>query len=148
MNGPVVAETAQASDIDAWLRLVLRTAENFPGLDMSDYADILIKNIGRGTALCVRAQNGLAGVLLFSPARRSLSFLAVDPALRRHGVATALIRRMLALMPEGNVEVVTFREGDEKGTAARALYRRFGFVPAELFYEFGYPVQRFVLRRD
>ena len=36
-------------------------------------------------------------------------------------------------------------EEDSKGTAPRALYRKFGFVEGELIEEFGYPNQRFIL---
>ena len=44
-----------------------------------------------------------------------------------------------------NISVSTFREEDEKGTAPRALYKKFGFVEDELIEEFGYPNQKFVL---
>ena len=35
-------------------------------------------------------------------------------------------------------------EGDEKGTAPRALYKKYGFCEGELTEEFGYPNQVFV----
>lgn len=142
------AVIAEPSDIPAWLALVMRVSDSFPGLDMADYAETLKKNIARKTALCVKSGDRMAGVLLFSPARRQLSFLATDPAFRRRGVASFLVEKMLERMPDGDITVTTFREGDEKGTAPRALYKRLGFVPAELFLEFDYPVQRFVLHRS
>lgn len=148
MNVPFEAIIAEPSDIPAWLELVTRVSDSFPGLDMADYAETLKKNIARKTALRVKSGDKMAGVLLFSPARRQLSFLATDPACRRCGVASSLMAKMLELMPEGDIAVTTFREDDEKGTAPRALYRRFGFVPGELFFEFDYPVQRFVLHRS
>lgn len=148
MKEPFAAVSAERSDVPAWLELVSRVSDSFPGLDLADYTDTLVKNIKRGTALCVKLKDRIAGVLLYSPARHRLSFLAVDPAFRRCGVASALIQKMLEQMPEGDIEVTTFREGDEKGMAPRALYRRFGFVPAELFFEFDYPVQRFILHRN
>ena len=43
------------------------------------------------------------------------------------------------------ITVSTFREEDEKGKAPRALYQKFGFVPAALTEEFGYPNQEFIL---
>ena len=67
---------------------------------------------------------------------------------RRRGVASALVSRMLVLMPAGDVSVTTFRAGDAKGAAPRALYARFGFEPAEELMEFDYPVQRMVLRAE
>jgi len=44
-----------------------------------------------------------------------------------------------------NITVSTFREGDTKGIAPRALYKKFGFVEGELIEEFGYSNQRFIL---
>ena len=43
------------------------------------------------------------------------------------------------------ITVSTFRENDDKGTAPRALYRKFGFKEGEMTEEFGYPTQIFVL---
>lgn len=142
------AETAMESDVAEWLALVWRVSENFPGLDMDDYTETLKKNIARETALCVRADGRLVGILLYSPTHHCLSCMAVDPDFRRRGIASALVREMLGRMPVGDISVTTFREEDEKGVAPRALYRSFGFVPAELFTEFDYPVQKFVLHRD
>lgn len=45
------------------------------------------------------------------------------------------------LAPDREVWVTIFREKDPKGTAPKALYRRFGFVEAELVEELGYPGQ-------
>ena len=144
---PLYAAPASDADIDGWMELVTETAESFPGLDMKEYAVFLKKSIDRGTALCVRLDEKIAGILLYSPEDRVLGCMAVHPAYRRRGVASALVSEMLRRMPEGDVTVTTFREGDEKGTAPRGLYERLGFEPEELFYEFGYPVQRFVLHR-
>jgi hypothetical protein len=52
------------------------------------------------------------------------------------------------LDPTKDITVSTFREEDEKGTAPRALYKKFGFEEDELIEEFGYPNQRFVLRAE
>ena len=46
-----------------------------------------------------------------------------------------------------DIVVSTFREGDDKGAAARAFYKKFGFVEGELIEEFGYPCQVFTLHR-
>ena len=43
------------------------------------------------------------------------------------------------------ITVSTFREGDEKGLAPRALYKKFGFEEDELTIEFDYPNQKFIL---
>jgi Mn-containing catalase len=46
-----------------------------------------------------------------------------------------------------DIIVDTFREQDSKGKAARALYKKFGFVEGELTMNFNYPNQRFVLKK-
>lgn len=77
-----------------------------------------------------------------------LSFLVVHPEYRRRGIATQMINRMLMKL-DGKKDIVveTFREGDEKGIAARALYQSLGFIPGELCLgENAYPTQMFVLR--
>ena len=67
---------------------------------------------------------------------------------RKRGIASALIEQLLKdLDPERDVWVTTFRENDPKGVAPRTLYQKLGFVADELVEEFGYPNQKFVLRR-
>ncbi len=147
VNLNISAACATEQDIPAWLALVNCVAEDFPGLDLDEYTVILKKNIDRQTALCVREDGKLAGILLFSPRQQCLSCMAVHPSYRRSGIASALVAEMLRRMPEGDISVTTFRAGDAKGAAPRALYQKFGFTPDELLVEFDYPVQRFVLRR-
>ncbi len=145
---PDTAIPALPEDETAWMNLVAQVRENFPGLDLADYRSTLKKNLSRGTALCVKRGGKIIGILLFSPHRGCLSFLAVHPDYRRQGVASLLIEKMLSLLPKDKpVTVTTFREGDALGAAPRALYQRFGFVPGREFEEFGYPVQEFVLSR-
>lgn len=136
---------ATASDIPAWLTLVRRVAAEFPGFKLEEYKTALEENIARNSALFAEIDGAMAGVLLFSYEDRELLFLAVLPKYRRFGVASALISRMLLKLPAGDVTLTTFCEEDKNGEAARALYQKFGFVPAEICREFDYPTQRFVL---
>ena len=48
---------------------------------------------------------------------------------------------------EREVFVTTYREGIPEGVAARAFYKRLGFVEGKLTEEFGSPVQEFVFKR-
>ena len=77
-----------------------------------------------------------------------IGFLAVHPEARGRGVASALVRMMLDVLPaDQDIFVTTYREDDPLGAAPRALYKRLGFEEAELVTRYGYPCQQFVLRR-
>ena len=136
---------ATPADIPAWLTLVRRVAAEFPGFQLEKYKAALEENIARNSALFAEIDGAMAGVLLFSYEDRELLFLAVLPKYRRFGVASALISRMLLKLPAGDVTLTTFCEEDKNGEAARVLYQKFGFVPAEICREFDSPAQRFVL---
>lgn len=78
--------------------------------------------------------------------------VAVAPALRRSGVATALIARHLATLAAEGVKSL-FLEVETDNRAARALYRRFGFEEVgerKAYYRKadGIAASALVLRRD
>lgn len=140
------------ADIGLWMNLVRRVSWNFPGLeterDLEEHRQTVLKFMEKRQALCVKADDQIQGVLLFSRNRNMICCLAVSPESRRNGIASKLLETALSELDRGrDITVSTFREGDEKGTAPRALYRKFGFVEAGLTEEFGYPNQVFVLQR-
>ena len=140
---------AAPEDIDSWMQLVRAVRDNFPGLEteaaLEEYRQTVLRFMEKRQALCAKAGDTLAGVMLFSRKRNMICCLAVAPQYRRRGVASMLLRAAMAELDRTReITVSTFREEDEKGTAPRALYRKFGFVPAELTVEFGYPNQVFV----
>ena len=137
-------------DIRAWMRLVREVSWNFPGLETEDdllqHQSTVLRFMGENRAICVKEQEEIIGVLLFSRKQNRICFLAVSPAHRRQGVATMLMREALKkLDKKRDILVTTFRAEDEKGVAPRRLYRNFGFVAGELKEEFGYPQQEFIL---
>lgn len=72
--------------------------------------------------------------------------LAVSPDYRRRGVATMLMNEALRNLDRTKeISVSTFRADDEKGTAPRALYEKYGFVEDVLIEEMGYPNQKYIL---
>ncbi len=140
----------EPEDIDGWMRLVRQVSPEFPGLetekDLEDHRQTVLKFIGKRQALCVKTESGIAGVLLFSRKRNMICCLAVSPEHRRNGFASALLEKALDEMDRTrDITVSTFREGDAKGTAPRALYRKYGFREGELTVEYGYPNQVLVL---
>ena len=95
---------------------------------------------------CIRENNKIIGVLLFSRYHNMICCLAVDPDFRRRGIASILLEKALQELDRNrDITVSTYRENDEKGIAPRALYKKFGFREGELTVEFGYPNQVFVL---
>lgn len=144
------ASFGDSSCIDSWMRLVRKVSWNFPGLEteesLAEHKQTVLNFMNRKQALCVRNAETVVGVLLFSRSKNMICCLAVDPEHRRRGLASVLLRKALEeLDGSREITVSTFRENDSKGTAPRALYRKFGFREGELTEEFGYPDQVFVL---
>ena len=139
-----------SSVIDSWMRLVRKVSWNFPGLEteesLDEHRQTVLKFMNKKQALCVIINETVAGVLLFSRSRNMICCLAVDPEHRKQGLASVLMRKALDELDRNReITVSTFRENDDKGTAPRALYRKFGFKEGEMTEEFGYPTQVFVL---
>ena len=141
----------QKEDIDQWMKLVTKVSDNFPGLEteeaLEEHKKTVLKFMGEEQALCVKEGDKIVGVLLFSRGHNMICCLAVDPDFRRAGIASAMLDKALSELDRTrDITVTTFRENDAKGTAPRALYKKFGFVEGELVEEFGYPNQVFVLK--
>lgn len=146
-------EFGRTSDIDSWMRLVRKVSWNFPGLEteqsIEEHKIIVLKFMNDKSALCVKNEEDIVGVLLYSRKHNMICCLAVDPAYRKKGIASMLLSEALdKLDRDKDITVSTFRENDVKGIAPRNLYKKFGFEEDELIEEFGYPNQRFVLHAD
>lgn len=137
-------------DIESWMRLVEEVRWNFPGLEtmesLNEHKRTVLKFMKEQRALCVKDMEKVVGVLLFSKTHNMICCLAVLPEYRKQGIANMLISTVLKNLDRTKkITVSTFREGDIKGIAPRALYKKFGFVEDELIEEFDYPNQRFIL---
>ena len=145
------AQYGSLRDIESWMELVRAVSWNFPGLEtqeaLEDHRKTVLRFMGEKRALCVKDSDKVIGVLLLSRKHNMICCLAVDPAYRRKGIASALLEKALSELDRSkDITVTTFRENDEKGVAPRGLYKRFGFTEGKLLVEFGYPVQEFVLK--
>ena len=139
-----------ASDIDAWMKVVERVAPQFPGLETKESREehkaTVLRFMEKQQAICVKKNGEIVGGMLFSRGHNMICCLAVLPEYRRCGIASALLETALAELDKSReITVSTFREGDEKGLAPRALYKKFGFEEGELTIEFDYPNQKFIL---
>lgn len=143
---------AQMQDIAAWMELVERVKDSFPGLETQEALEAhkitVLHFMENASAICAVKANHIVGTLLFSRKDNVLCFLAVDPTYRRQHIAQQMISFMLTQMDaHKDIAVSTYREGDPNGIAARALYKSLGFSAGKLTKEFDYPVQKFVLKR-
>ncbi len=139
------------SDINEWMALVKSIKWNFPGLeteaDLEEHKNTVLNFMQKRQAICVKNQNSILGVVLFSREHNMICCLAVLPQYRRKGIASTLLETALGeLDRKKDITVSTFRQDDEKGFAPRALYKKYGFVEGELIMEFDYPSQIFVLK--
>lgn len=139
------------SDIDVWMNLVNQVSWNFPGLEtqekIAEHKETVLRFMSKKQALCIKDNDQIVGVILFSRGHNMICCLAVSPQYRRCGIGSILLEKAIKeLNPYKDITVSTFRENDAKGTAPRALYKKFGFVEDELIEEFGYPNQKFVLK--
>ncbi len=128
----VIAREATREDVASWLEIV-REVEPLFG-PMPGFESVLVRNIGRGTALCARDASGqvLGGALLQAPPDTRITWLAVRASARRRGIGRALVAEALRrCQPPCEVLVDTFGSDKAEGRAARGLYESFGFTPAE-----------------
>lgn len=145
-------ELGTEQDIVRWMCLVEKVKNAFPGLEtkeaLTEHRNTVLDFMDKASAICTKEQDEIVGILLFSKGNNTLCFLAVDPEYRRQHIAEKMVSHMLTLMDSrSDVVVTTYREGVPEGIAARAFYKRLGFVEGKLTEEFGSPVQEFILKR-
>ena len=134
-------------DINKVRSMMEQVKESFPGYQEEEFLEALDKAIDDKEALLEEKEGRLAGMLTFSYQEKELTFLAVTPEFRKQGVGKQLIKRMAECFEDGEViHVITFREGDQKGMAARYCYHSCGFVDDEELVVFDYPCQKMILK--
>jgi ribosomal protein S18 acetylase RimI-like enzyme len=135
----MIASDAQMADVPAFLELAGQVERWFgPMVNEPAFHEALERSIDRGTALCVRRQDGdgLRGGILFSvrPQLCRINWLVVSHSDRRQGVGEALVTEAVRRQGgHGVVEVVTFSVDHPAAqpSGARAFYERLGFKAEE-----------------
>ena len=139
----MIVQIAQAEDYAAWLRLAREVEDLFgPMVGEESFQQTLLKNLRRGTALCVRDQDGAAGADLLGGLFYSskspiytISWLTVTHTCRQQGIGSKLVEAFLErVAPPAEVVVTTLSAEMEGGEAARRFYLKLGFHPAEIVY--------------
>ena len=81
------------------MRLVRKVSWNFPGLETEQSIDehkiIVLKFMNDKRALCVKDEQDIVGVLIYSRKRNMICCLAVDPAYRKNGTGAAAAQRAI-----------------------------------------------------
>lgn len=140
---------AAQEDIPGWIELVHLVIDGFPHLNEKQYLGQLQEYIRNRRALILKDADTAIGVMAFQETTGHIDFFGVHPQYRRRGIAKAFCEKALyELAPSAQISVTTFREGDKADTGYRKVWKSLGFAEAELLTEFGYPTQRFVLRRE
>ncbi len=152
MSKNMIIEIATKQYIDNWMDLVYKVKDSFPELEteeaLDEHRNTVLDFMGKGCAICAKADNKIVGTLLFSKESNTLCFLAVDREYRRQHIAEKMFTYMLTFMDaEKDITVTTYRADVPEGIPARMFYKKMGFVEGMLTEEFGSPVQEFVLKR-
>jgi ribosomal-protein-alanine N-acetyltransferase len=108
------------------IAMLMSSAEQGPHWTDAMY----LKRIGEESVLLANVDRHLVGALVFSaasPGEWEIENIVVDPALRKQGIAQALIRELGTRAKErGGIRIhLEVRESNE---AAIALYRKVGFI--------------------
>ena len=139
---------ATAADIPEWMKLVHLVIDGFPHLDEEQYLVQLKEYIRNRRALILKDTDTAVGIMAFDEKTGSIDFLGVHPRYRKKGIAKAFCEKALhELVHSEAITVTTFREGDKADTGYRETIKSLGFTEGELLVEFGYPTQRFILRK-
>lgn len=137
---------AEKQDIDAWMELVRLAIDGYPHLDETDYIQKLNTCIEQRQALIMKNGNAAIGIMAFSYDTGSIDFFGIHPQYRKSGIAKMFLDKLMEdILPEKEISVTTFRDGDRADTGYREALKKLGFAERELLVEFGYPTQRFVL---
>lgn len=140
----MTTQYVNTSDINNCIELVEIVKDDFAGYKKDEFLETLKKCINKNEAIAELDKNlNIIGLLMFSHKDKELEFLAVHPLHRKNGIAKNLIKKMFSSFKSGEqVHVITFRDGDKKGIAARKCYHSCGFKDGELITVFDYPCQR------
>ena len=116
----VRADRATPEWLDAWQRCEERSRD-----DVEVHADTVFARLA-GRATFARVGEEAVGIVVESDGLVGLFCLAVDPARRRSGLGTALVRALLA----GSSASVPYLQVEEANAPAIGLYSRLGFAEA------------------
>lgn len=148
-NRPWEAVFAEETDIPCWMELVSLVVDGFPCLDEDEYVRTLQEKIRAGQALILKDGCTAVGIMLFDSETGNIDFMGTHPLYRKMGIPRVFLNKVMDELVKGReISITTYREGDKADTGQRREIKGLGFAEAELLVEFGYPTQRFVLKKE
>lgn len=148
-NRPWEAVFAEETDIPCWMELVRLVVDGFPCLDEEEYVRTLQEKIRAGQALILKDGHTAVGIMLFDSETGNIDFMGTHPLYRKMGIPRVFLNKVMDELVKGReISITTYREGDKADTGQRREIKGLGFAEAELLVEFGYPTQRFVLKKE
>lgn len=140
---------ATNDDIPEWIKLVRLAVDGFPHLDEVEHLKKLQEYISNRRALILKDADIAIGVMAFHEMTGSIDFLAVHPQYRKKEIVKAFCQKALhELVCFSAISITTFREDDKADIGYRETFKTLGFAEAEMLFEFGYPTQRLILRKE
>ncbi|MBR5547544.1 MAG: helix-turn-helix transcriptional regulator [Clostridia bacterium] len=137
---------AERADLPDWMKLMRLVIDGYPALDETEYQHAITRCIDNNQALVLRDGKLLVGAMAFSANAGCIDFLGIHPQYRRHSLQKLFLDVLLErFLPDQEICMTTYRQGDKADTGYREMLRQLGFAERELLVEFGYPTQRFVL---
>jgi GNAT superfamily N-acetyltransferase len=129
LTGPVAGERGR--ELSPELEVLDRASAQWlatwstcePGRDVEAHAATVFAHL-RGRARFARLDSRAVGISVQSDGLVGMFCVAVDPGHRRAGLATALVRALLAQSDAG----LAYLQVEESNAAARAMYERLGFA--------------------
>lgn len=141
------------SDTSSWINLAEDVAPIFRAPNMAsdpDFIEYMKSKISKNEALIAidMATSSCMGIIGFSRTHNRITWFGVFTMHRSKGVGSKLLRTALdELDRTKEITVETYREDYEAGRAARAVYKKFGFVDKDdtLTDKLGNPICLMVL---
>lgn len=135
---------AVKADLNNWIDLMRLVIDGYPFLDEADYCNAISKYIDDRHAIVLYDQDLLVGAMAFSVRPGSIDFLGIHPQYRKSCIQALFLKVLLTnYLPDQEISITTFREGDKADTGYRDMLKQLGFAERELLTEYGYPTQRF-----
>lgn len=140
---------ATNNDIPKWMDFVYLVIDGFPCLDEKEYIEALEKSILKQQAMLLKDKDMVIGAMALNVNAGCIDFLGIHPQYRKNGIAKAFLQKAFSeLLKDVAISITTFREGDKADLGYRNAFKKLGFAEAELLVEYGYPTQKFTLKKE